>query len=253
VAKGSENWACHSASARVAREAIVILAENSRRWLKGAYETYSGVWNRSASRVFLANTNDLVARLLCEQCGSPAAWFPDGRKLLLYFLPGDWKRIESIDINSGERTLVVQYEHDLIEPHVSPDGNWMSLHTIVSATRLPAVVIPLRNGVAAKEEEWVRVTDGSGIDIDANGSPDGNLLYFFSDRDGFRCIWAQRLEPSSKKPVGPAFAVYHSHDPSRAINNVRPDLICMSVSGNEIVFPMGEITGSIWITEFRQK
>jgi Tol biopolymer transport system component/tRNA A-37 threonylcarbamoyl transferase component Bud32 len=218
-----------------------------------AYETYSGVWNRSASRVFLANTNDLVARLLCEQCGSPAAWFPDGRKLLLYFLPSDWKRIEAIDINSGERTLVVQYEHDLIAPHVSPDGNWMSLHTTVSATRLPILVIPLRNGVAAKEEEWVRVTDGSGIDINANWSPDGNLLYFFSDRDGFRCIWAQRLEPSSKKPVGPAFTVYHSHDPSRAINNVKPELICMSVRSNEIVFPMGEITGNIWITEFRQK
>jgi len=207
----------------------------------------------SKAGLFVANTSDLVGRLLCEDCGSPAAWFPDGRKLLLYFLPSDWTRIEAIDTNSGERTLVVQYSHDLIQPHVSPDGRWMALHIDISATRVPIMVVPLRNGVAAKEEEWVTVTDSSGLDLDANWSPDGNLLYFFSERDGFRCIWAQRLEPSSKRPLGPAFPVYHSHDPSRSIKNVLPGYLCMSVSNNQIVFPMGEITGNIWITELRQR
>jgi hypothetical protein len=37
---------------------------------------------------------------------------------------------------------------------------------------------------------WIPVTDGSGIDTCANWS-----------WDGFCCIWAQRLEPLSKKPI----------------------------------------------------
>ena len=33
-------------------------------------------------------------------------------------------------------------------------------------------------------------------------SPDGNLLYFLSSRDGFLCLWAQWLDPSTKHPLG---------------------------------------------------
>jgi hypothetical protein len=42
-------------------------------------------------------------------------------------------------------------------------------------------------------------------------SPDGALLYFLSERDGFRCLWAQRLEPTAKTPFGPAVPVHHFH------------------------------------------
>jgi len=214
-----------------------------------AYIAYTG----SKVGLFVANTNDLVARLLCEDCGSPGAWFPDGRRLLLYFLPGGYKRIEALDINSGERTLVIQYSLNLIQPHFSPDGRWLALHTHFSAAGRQILIIPLRNGVAAKEQEWVTVTDGSSFDLDKDWSPDGNLLYFFSARDGFRCIWAQRLEPSSKRPVGPASPIYHSRDPSRSIKNIIPGYLAMAVSGNQIVFPMGELTGNIYITELRKR
>ncbi len=202
-------------------------------------------------RLFVANTNDLVPRLLCEDCDGPASWFPDGLRLLLYASPSDWKRIDAIDVNAGERTQVLQYSHEVYAPHVSPDSRWMAVQIVFGATRESIIVIPLRNGVASKEEEWVTVTDGSGNDQIPNWSPEGNLLYFFSIRDGSRCIWVQRLEPSSKKPIGTAFPVYHSHDPSRSIKNILPRYIYMSVSRNQIVFPMGELTGNIWITEFR--
>jgi len=35
----------------------------------------------------------------------------------------------------------------------------------------------------------------------ANWSPDGKLVYFISTRDGFRCVWAQRLDAAGK-PAG---------------------------------------------------
>ena len=156
-------------------------------------------------------------------------------------------------MNSGKRSPAIQYSSDLVQPHVSPDGRWIALHTNISAVQVPIMVIPLRNGVAAGEKEWVTITDGSGFDLDANWSPDGNLLYFLSERDGFRCIWGQKLDPTSKRPLGAPFPVYHSHDPRRSIRNVWLDHLCMSVSRNQIVFPMGELTGNIWITEYREK
>jgi len=165
------------------------------------------VISRNKLRVFIANTDDLTSRLLCEDCGDPGDWFPDGRRLLLYFLPSGWTRIDSIDVNSGTRSPAIQYSSGLVQPHVSPDGRWIALYINISAVQVPIMVIPLRNGVAASEKEWVTITDGSGFDIDANWSPDGSLLYFFSERDGFRCIWGQKLDPTSKTLLGAPFPV----------------------------------------------
>jgi Tol biopolymer transport system component len=244
---------------RSGRATALLPESNEGHWLDlpkiardGSKVAYTAN-TESEKRLFVANTSDLVARLLCEDCGSPADWFPDGRRFLLYFFPSGWAQIGAIEADSGERILVAQHSPDLIQPHVSPDGRWMAIHTDLAATRVAIMIAPLRNGVAAKEEEWVTVTDGSGLDRDANWSPDGNLLYFFSERDGFRCIWGQRLESSSKKPIGSAFPVYHSHDPSRSIRNIIYGYLCMSVSSNQVVFPMGELTGNIWITEFRHR
>ena len=42
-------------------------------------------------------------------------------------------------------------------------------------------------------------------------SPDGRLVYLLLDRDGFRCLWAQRLDAATKQPLGTPFAVQHWH------------------------------------------
>jgi hypothetical protein len=55
------------------------------------------------------------------------------------------------------------------------------------------------------------VTDGSSQDFKSRWSKDGNLIYFVSTRDGFRCLWAHRLDPTTKQPKGSPFEIYVSH------------------------------------------
>jgi len=220
----------------------------SRDGAKVAYCEYS----QNKPQLFVADTDDLTSKFLCEYCGQPADWFPDGHKLLLYGVPFvSGRRLDSIDVNSGSRSSVFQYPRGLILPHVSPDGRWVAGHGIDAGItpKISIMVVPLRNGVEAEEKEWVRITDGSGFEQEVDWSPDGNLLYFLSERDGSRCIWGQKLDPANKTPMGAPFPVYHSHDPRRSIRNVRLDYLSMSVSHNQIVFPMGELTGNIWIME----
>ena len=79
-------------------------------------------------------------------------------------------------------------------------------------------------------------------------SPDGNLLYYQSCRDGFNCIWAQQLNPDTKEPVGEPFGVYHSHSARRALGNVSgAQRIWVSVARDKMVFSMersGERSGT---------
>ena len=75
---------------------------------------------------------------------------------------------------------------------------------------------------------------------------DGNLLYYTSDRDGYRCIRAQRLDPKTKRPVGPPI---DSHSARRSLTNAGIEFLEISLSSDKLVFNLGEITGNVWMAK----
>ena len=76
---------------------------------------------------------------------------------------------------------------------------------------IPRNGMPVRDRGEIPQSEWIEATDGSAFDVVPEFSPNGNLLYFQSQRDGSRCIWALRLEPATRRPAGAPFPVYHFH------------------------------------------
>ena len=100
------------------------------------------------------------------------------------------------------------------------------------------------------EPDWIAVTDGEQNDFRADWSPDGNLLYFASERDGFRCIYAQPLDPETKQPRGPLVEVFHAHTSRRSLSSIASiGRIGLSVARDKIAIAMGEVTGDIWLLE----
>ena len=72
--------------------------------------------------------------------------------------------------------------------------------------------MPLKQPTPVPQREWILVSEGPGVDNQACWAPDGNLVYMvLKHADGFRCIWAQRLEPSTKSPRDAPFPVRHFH------------------------------------------
>jgi hypothetical protein len=108
-------------------------------------------------------------------------------------------------------------------------------------------VAPFKAYGAIGESAWIAIMD----DHVQAWCPDGKLLYVLSDRDGFRCIWAQRLDPATRRTVGEPFAVFHSHDARISLKNVHDTGWLMSLGRDGIVFTVGERTGNIWMAEFK--
>ena len=108
-------------------------------------------------------------------------------------------------------------------------------------------IAPLQDA-APPESEWHAITSGEFSDDKPRFSPDGNLLYFTSNRDGFVCLWAQRLDPA-KKPIGLAFALHHLHSARLSMLNLSLAALDISVAHDKIVFNLSELTGNIWLTE----
>ncbi len=130
-------------------------------------------------------------------------------------------RSSSSIFRSGDKRRALQRSaNSLWQAQFSPDDRWISvLETLDAEGRTKLWVVPFRDGSAPKADEWVGVTRGEHWDDKPRWSPDGNLMYFTSLRDGFLCLWAQRLRPDTKEPTGPAFHVEHFHNARLSMTN----------------------------------
>ena len=205
---------------------------------------------------YVRPTNGGLARRFCAECpvSSMLDWFDHDHKILYKKGMTAQTEFDLRDIDSGRDTVVLSHpNYNLTAARFSPDGHWMSFHVVIeAATRRRIFVTPIRNGIAAAESEWVPITDGSGLDRNAVWSPDGNLLYFLSERDGFRCIWAQRLNAITRHPSGAPFAVYHFHQARRSLMPAQEIArIGLSVTRDKIVFSMAETSGNLWLARFQ--
>jgi Tol biopolymer transport system component len=212
----------------------------------------------SENGCYIGPSDGRAARKFCDaesrQTDCPVSgvldWFDHERQIL--YKKGLTAETQLVlrDITTGRETILLRYpKYSATAARFSPDGRWISFQVVIDvATRRRIFVAPVRDGLAGSEQEWIPITDGSGLDRNAVWSPDGNLLYFLSERDGFRCFWAQRLDSVSKRPVGPAFPVQHFHQARLSIMPAQEVArIGMSVTRDKIIFSMTETRGNIWL------
>jgi dipeptidyl aminopeptidase/acylaminoacyl peptidase len=172
-------------------------------------------------------------------------WAPDGATIL--YLP--WRADHSLfvekDLKSlSKTTFVADPEYDVWQARFSHDGRWVTFNGVKDG-RSRIYVVPFRKALVARSE-WIPITD-SPWDDKPRFSRDDKLIFFMSTRDGFRCIWAQRMGPDMH-PAGSPFAVYHWHQRRRTLGASVADFQ-MDVGPNMIVFHQAESTGQIWLLE----
>ncbi len=203
--------------------------------------------------IYALSTSGGSPERVCDDCGLPTGWSPDARHIL--FEPGSripW--VGLLNVGTGKTTTLLRHDsYGLHAARFSPDHRWIAFHAKSAAGLARIDIAPFAGGRTVAVKEWIDVTDGSGMDQNPCWSPDGNLLYFLSERDGSRCIWARRLHPVTKQPAAGAFPVYHSHVARRSLlMNVRadPSHIGLSAGGDRLVFSMDETGGNVWMMKY---
>jgi Tol biopolymer transport system component/DNA-binding winged helix-turn-helix (wHTH) protein len=178
--------------------------------------------------------------LVCPGCSRPYAFSSTGDRLLY----GGRAGIDVLDVATRIRTHLIDSAATLYSgARMSPDDRWIAFNEV-----RPGVsriwIAPFRLGV--EKSDWIDVSGNDVWEDKPRWSPDGNLLYFTSDRDGFRCIWTQRLD-AAKRPAGPPRALYHSHNSRSCMLNVEPIYAGLEVARGKLIYVNGEITGDLWL------
>ena len=194
-----------------------------------------------------------ISKELCSSCSWPLDWSSDERRMVFNELHGNQLVRYLMDVPTAKKSHLL--DHSSPQIGFSADGDWITFVVqpvpgIASPLGCRIFIAPYKSE-SIREEQWIPLSEVSTWDDKPRWSPDGNLIYFVSDRDGFACIWAQKLDPKTKRPREGAFAVYHSHESRCSIKNQGYGGLEISVARDKIVFSMVELTGNIWTANLK--
>lgn len=173
-------------------------------------------------------------------------WSPNGTRLVYWH--GQPIRFATLEIGTGKSSELISHpKYDIHGAALSPDEQFVAFH-IPMARRVPVFIAPVRNGKAAGETEWIQVGDDRVQNNHPWWSPDGLTLYWISTLDGASCLWGQRLDKATRRPVGEPFALYHLHG-GKGLSSMPLNVFGPAPLPDGMIFALNEVTGNIWIAE----
>jgi Tol biopolymer transport system component/DNA-binding winged helix-turn-helix (wHTH) protein len=175
-------------------------------------------------------------------------WSRDNKRLLLN---GRDQQLSLLDLLSGsEKPFLSRTGFMLFQVKFSPDEQSVAVlgcHADdLARIQCQIFVVPIEHGVVVTQDRWIPIDHPSQWDDKPRWSPSGELLYFISDRDGYFCLWAQRINVQNKRTVGAPFPVYHFHNARLSASNLDTGYLEFDVAKDKIVIGLGELTGNIW-------
>ncbi|HEY3835486.1 MAG TPA: protein kinase [Bryobacteraceae bacterium] len=136
--------------------------------------------------------------------------------------------------------------------HLSADGKWVAFHSIDHASRRTRIwVAPVDLNSPAPQSSWIPVTGDDTFAQDPCWSPSGDVLYFSSERDGFRCFWGRHFDSKSKKPAGDPFPVRHFHTARETLRGTVTTSYRngLSAAAGRLFYSIAESKGNIWLED----
>jgi Tol biopolymer transport system component/predicted Ser/Thr protein kinase len=195
--------------------------------------------------IFVVGVNGGTPERVCDDCGEVKDWSPTGDRIL-YVTPHDPSSVGLLQAGaSHDDSWLSVAGAGIYSPRLSPDGGWIAFNARSDRlARARVLVAQLHGSAVADRKGWTAVAE----DGDAPAwSPNGALLYFWSDRDGSPCLWAQPLDPATKRPLGEPVSIAHFHDRALSWKNLYLGAPGIAVARGRIVFNLGEHSGNVWM------
>lgn len=150
--------------------------------------------------------------VVCRDCQDAGDWTADGEQLTVV-TRGSRTALALADTRTAAVTALVDApdERSLNRPTLSPDNRWLAFRATAPGAQV-IYVAPFLQSRPVPAKAWAALGPAERDLRPIGWSPSGRMLYLFSARDGFRCIYGQRIDSESGRPVGDVVLVRHLHN-----------------------------------------
>ncbi len=188
------------------------------------------------------------AQAVADGAGYVYSWSHDNRRMLWIKLPYDGC-IYTFDVQAAKETCLLKKPgFELYQAKFAPNDRWIILEALQPSPKPVSklFLVPLRGENPAPESAWIPVGPENSWNDKPRWAPDGKFVYFVSDLDGYRCIWAQHINTVTGYPEGEVFNVRHFHGFRRSPLGIGLWKVEFDVANDKIVIGLADWTGNIW-------
>jgi hypothetical protein len=146
---------------------------------------------------------------------------------------------------AARRVLAEHPKYPLHDFVLSQDMRWLAFRALIATSAQTVYVAPVLPDRPALEKDWLPIS-GNAPHHRPFWSLDGTLLYFYAAKDNYTCLYARRLNPSTKQPEGEPFAVRHFHGD---LHPIQPVATGYGYTGDHLYLPLTRSKGNVWIAE----
>ena len=194
--------------------------------------------NRDGGGIFVMGaTGESVRRL--TDFGSNPTWSPDGTTVLFAtegigpdpYGRGTVSSLWTVDVATEETKKI--FDGDAVQPDWSPNGHRIAYWGLPpTGGQRDIWTIPAAGG------DPVAVTNDDAVDWSPVWSPDGNFLYFSSDRSGTMNLWRVPIDEETGQTLDPP-------DPVTTGASGQPAGLTISSDGKRLAYRVFDITTNI--------
>ncbi len=186
---------------------------------------------------------------LCRSCPEVGDWTRDGRQVAVSIAASGTTSLGLADAATGQTVPLTSSAdgRSLNRPHLSHDNRWIAFRALGPPQQV--YVAPFDRARPIPETDWIAIGSPEPDVRPVGWSPSGRMLYLFSSRDGFRCLYAQRIDAGSGRPLGDATLVRHLHN-VRVAGGGGASVISTgagnAVGRQQIIFDFPDQTVNVW-------
>jgi dipeptidyl aminopeptidase/acylaminoacyl peptidase len=190
---------------------------------------------------FVTTTGSSAAREVCRGC-SVLGFLKEG----VAFASTDPLHLVRLDLASGAQAPLAELgSGTVLDADATTDGRWLAVSVGEPEGSAAVQVVPVRE-TPVPRGEWVLVKRSLRPLASPRWSPDGRLLYYLSNEDGFGCVWAQPFDPATGRLSDEPFVALHLHRTNRRLMSGPRWAHSLAVAPGRLVFNAAELTGNIY-------